>query len=204
MTTLSPSQVMEKFAAFSRRSKKAVAMTPLVRPPRGTYRCSVDGISISEREFRFNTPHKGTFAAIGIQIAYTVVDESSDCFEESWRGKLWVMPTVEDSELVAAFGPESPNDPSYKAQNAGEGQWKRIQMQDGRFKGLLATLISAKPDEIDDILSEIDLFNQDVASRKTDSGDPVFADVRTIYSKNDRTQEVEFDRDEIVRVVEVG
>lgn len=188
--------LLEKYRKFAGRMKKAVAETAGWRPARGNYLVTLESINLSDRDFRYTKPAKGKFNGLGIQFGFKMADESSPDVGQAWRGKLWVLPNADDAEFTEVFGPEPPNDPEYKVKTDGEGQWKRIQIQEGRVKGLFAALTGRK--EIEDIHAEIALLMQDVADRK-ESGNPLALEVQVL--EDTRSDDPVFDRERILRIV---
>ncbi len=198
--------VLEKFKLFSQRMKKADAEKTVWRPGRGTYRCALTGIAFAESKFNFfqNTPKAGSFDAAAVQFTYTISDTSSPENGTEWRGRFWVSPNVSDETITQVFGLEPPNDPEHKVdKGSGGGQWKRIQIQEGQFKGSVAVLLGMDPEEMDDVNAELALLEEDIEKRKIAGEDSIFVDVQVIEEESRQTKgEMIFRRERITRRAE--
>ncbi len=201
--------VMEKYRKFGNRAKEARAETSGWKPEKGRYVCSLDDILITDSKFTWKNPKPGgEVAAMGVQFCFTMRDDPTNP-NVSWRDFRVDHPDVSVEELAALLGTPQPPSDQQKATNQGEGQWLKIRMQDGQFKGQIGTLAGLDPDTID-LLAELALIQQDIETRRSAGTAPIFVEVQ-VYDQDgwDREKQQKdpktrrFDRAKILRIVTV-
>ena len=106
---------------------------------------------------------------------------------------------------LTAFWDQKPPDDQNKATSAGEGQWIKIRMQDGQFKGQIGTLAGMDPNTLD-LLAELALVQNEIAARREEGAEPLFVEVQVFDqdgwkdgAKDPSTRR--FDRAKILRIV---
>jgi len=196
--------VLDQYRNFGNRAKEARAEQSGWKPDKGRYTCSLDDILVTNSEFSWKNPSPGgKVKAMGIQFCYTMVD-SPDAPGQSWRDFRVDHPDVPESDLASFWGPKPPDEQA-KSTTAGEGQWIKIRMQDGQFKGQIGTLAGQDPNTLD-LLAELALVQAEIRDRRENGSDPLFVEVMVLDQdgwkdgkKDPSTRR--FDRAKILRIV---